>query len=94
MQEKCYEFFLDELQMCEALGLELYNLRYPSFSFLYLFDFWFMFDTESSGPTYEKTTTSTEKFINMIAENINRAHKATRTVTIVLKTWYNPVVAH
>lgn len=73
MQEKCYEFFLDELQMCEALGLELYNLRYPSFSFLYLFDFWFMFDTESSGPTYEKTTTSTEKFINMIAENINRA---------------------
>ena len=32
-----------------------------------------MFDTESSGPTYEKTTTSTEKFINMIAENINRA---------------------
>jgi len=53
---------LDDLQRCEALGLELYSFR--------------------PGSTFKM---STESSITSMAESINWAHKATRTVTIVLK---------
>jgi len=61
--EKSYELFLDDLQRCEALGLELYNFRPGSIS----------------------SATSTESYITSITESINWAHKATKTVTILLK---------
>ena len=37
-------------------------------------------------PGYHDGETSTESSITLIAESINKAHKATKTVTVLLKT--------
>ncbi|KAI5987324.1 xylose isomerase-like protein [Pisolithus marmoratus] len=62
-REKSYECFLDEIQRCEQLGLELYNFH--------------------PGSTVGQTTK--EHSIALIAECINRAHKATANLTIVIE---------
>lgn len=62
-REKSYECFLDEIQRCEQLGLELYNFH--------------------PGSTVGRTTK--EHSIALIAECINRAHKATANLTIVIE---------
>ncbi|KAH7909221.1 xylose isomerase-like protein [Hygrophoropsis aurantiaca] len=63
-REKAYQCFLDDLQRCEQLGLELYNFH--------------------PGSTVGKTTK--ENSISLIAACINRAHKATSSVTAVIET--------
>ena len=50
------------------------------------FEFLMIFMLESPGSTYGEM--STESSITLIAESINEAHKATKTVTIFLKTRY------
>ena len=72
--------------MCEALGLELYIIRYyPSFlSFFHTFDI----HAKSSDSIYH--IISTGRSIAFIAESINNANMATRTVTIVLKNVVQP----
>ena len=90
MRKKSLECFLDDLQRCEALGLELYNLQYASFTIL--FDFGSLFfsvdaDSESLGSTGTSLRNAPiESYITSIADCINWAHKATRTVTIVLRS--------
>ena len=77
------KYLYANLQLCEALGLELYNIRYYP-SFLFMFDI----HAKSSGSIYLKF--STERSIAFIAESISKAHMATRTVTIVLKNVVQP----
>ncbi|KAI6043388.1 xylose isomerase-like protein [Pisolithus marmoratus] len=62
-REKSYECFLDEIQRCEQLGLELYNFH----------------------PGSAVGQTTKEHSVALIAECINRAHKATANLTIVIE---------
>ena len=73
--------------MCEALDLELYNIRYyPSFSF---FGSCVWYSPESSNSMHHYTM-SFKDCIALFAESINKAHLATNTVTIVLKNVVQP----
>ncbi|KAI5983070.1 xylose isomerase-like protein [Pisolithus albus] len=65
-REKSYECFLDEIQRCEQLGLELYNFQQ-------------VLVRSTVGQTAK------EHSIALIAECINRAHKATASLTIVIE---------
>ncbi|KAI6035991.1 AP endonuclease, partial [Pisolithus microcarpus] len=69
-REKSYECFLDEIQRCEQLGLELYNFH--------------------PGSTVGRT--AKEHSIALIAECINRAHKATTNLTIVIENMARNVI--
>ncbi|KAL4064200.1 xylose isomerase-like protein [Scleroderma yunnanense] len=62
-REKSYECFLDDIQRCEQLGLQLYNFH--------------------PGSTVGRTTK--EHSIALIGECINRAHRATSSITIVVE---------
>ena len=55
----------------------------PAFSFSFLIKVRMIFMFESPGSTYGET--STESSITLIAESINKAQKATKTVTMLLK---------
>ena len=77
-REKSYKYLLSNLQLCEALGLELYNIKYhPSFFSL----FFHKFDIHAKSPDSIYHKISTGRSITFIAESMNKAHMATRTVT-------------
>ena len=86
---KSYKYLLANLQLCEALGLELYNIRYYP-SFFHSSSFFHMLDIHSEGSGSMYHITSTERSITCIAKSINKAHMATRTVTVVLKNVVQP----
>ena len=81
---------MDDLQRCEALDLELYNLWYISFTFLFDFDSLLLIDAESLGFRVGTEIAPIESYLTSIADCINWAHEATRTVTIVLKSIVQP----
>ena len=84
-REKSYKYLLASLQLCEALGLESYNIGYYLFFYLSFICLIFMPKTQT---IYHKI--STGRSIAFISENINKAHMATRTVTVVLKNVVQP----
>ena len=84
-REIFYKYLLASLQLCETLGLESYNIRYYLFFYLSFIRLIFMPKAQT---TYHKI--STGRSIAFIAENINKAHMATRTVTVVLKNVVQP----
>ena len=73
--------------------MELYNLQYASFLF-FSFDIVHMFAIHVKSLGSTSSATSTESSVSLIAKSINRAHKATRTVTILLKNMVQPCLSH
>ena len=69
--------------------MELYNLQYASFLF-FSFDIVYMFAIHVKSLGSTSSAMSTESSVSLIAKSINRAHKATRTVTILLKNMVQP----
>ena len=78
-RRKSFNCFLDDLQRCEQLGLELYNFQWAR----HLTHNTLNLRCRSPGSTVGQTTN--EESIALIAECINNAHKATNYITIVLE---------
>ena len=84
-REKSFECFLDELKRCEQLGLELYNFQCVCLCFLPPFAHRLY---SSPGSTVGAGTL--EESVGHIASCINRAHKETDNVVVVIENMVRP----
>ncbi|CDO77221.1 hypothetical protein BN946_scf184747.g34 [Trametes cinnabarina] len=80
-RDKSYECFLDDLKRCEQLGLQLYNFQWVFHHSIGMCNV--SLTISSPGSTVGAGTL--EKSLSLIADCINRAHKKTDNVIIVLE---------
>ena len=79
-REKSYKCFLDDLKRCEMLGLLLYN-----FQCVYIHLLVSCSSSLGSSPGSTVGQATKEESISYVAQCINRAHKETESVVIVIE---------
>lgn len=82
-REKAYTCFLDDLKRCELLGLTLYNFQSVNLSYFLSYSYAIM-NYVAFSPGSTVGSISVEDCLSLIAECLNRAHKATdRVITVI-----------
>lgn len=81
-REKSYECFLNDLQRCEAFGMGLYNFQSVAhFVHIQVPVLTLSFFASPGSPMKEDRATA----IGYVAESVNRAHRATSSIIIILE---------
>lgn len=90
-REKSYECFLDDLQRCEELGLELYNFQYASLFQIWLVSCFLIMLTVQAPQLVQRRS----KVLSLWLRNVST--ERTRQLKLwqqFWKTWYGPVITH